>query len=203
MLKAGVREQFKVSREHKRHAPVEYVEAVEKWARERGGHARLSWVKPPGNCWKVTLSYKVGDPRQRDPHSDGEIVLLHDWWTADEWAKRAPNKARRHVDDNRIMPGNYAYDLDELGVEGLIERLDKGNVLSGRGQFMSAEDAAKQQKEKHEKLTARRTKSGQEESRARALDKRRSLYGIPFVNMGVDVSRWKKNRQLKKESKPA
>ena len=34
--------------------------------------------------------------------------------------KLKPGLARRHPRDNRVMAGNYAFELDELGVEGAV-----------------------------------------------------------------------------------
>jgi hypothetical protein len=163
---------------------VEYRDAVELWARERGGHASLKWMSDPMNCWAVVLSYKVGDPRQSSPE-DGEPVLMHDWKDAKWWGKYHPERAKRHHRSNQIMPCAYAYDLDELGVSGMLERLDRGNILSGRGQFGSAEEAGRTQVEKFrdEKHKRRRSKRDDVDHRSRQM--RRRLLKIPFLPVGI------------------
>lgn len=185
MLEAGVRQRVKIGRTGTRLVPPDYADAVENWARAHGGHATLRWMPAPMNCWAVILSYRVGDPRQAGP-DDGEPVLLHDYWTAQEWARRSPARARRHRITNQIIAGNYAYELDELGVEGIIARLDKGNILSGRGQFTSPADAKEQQTKKHETANERRRASAMDNAGARARDIRRSRMKIPFLGVGIE-----------------
>ena len=193
MLKPGVRERVRVSRGRStsgRLVPLEYSEAVERWARERGGHAKLKWLPPPMNCWAVILEYKVGDPRKRG-QDDGEPVLLHDYWTATEWAKRAPSRARRHPRTNAIMAGSYAYELDELGVEGIIARLDRGNILSGRGQFghKTPEQIGLSRVEGHRGRMERLRDKKRDDAGARARDKRRTFLKIPFLRVGIDIGK--------------
>ena len=188
MLKAGIRHRARVSRDRGRHAPLEYSEAVEKWAREHGGNATLKWLAAPMNCWAVILSYRIGDPRQSEL-SDGEPVLLHDYWSAKKWAKLKPDIAPRHTRSREIKPGSYAYELDELGVEGIIERLDRGNILSGRGQFRSSEHAAEEGRKTEQMRSEKRTADGQDNARHKAKDLRRSLYKIPFLPVGVELTK--------------
>jgi len=175
---------------------VEYSDAVEKWARGHGGHAKLKWLPDPMNCWAVILSYRVGDPRQATD-SDGEPVLLHEYWPAEKWAKLKPERARRHPQRNTIMAGNYAFELDELGVEGIIAKLDKGNILSGRGEFKSAEHAGDVQRQKHKDDMDKLRRSSIDDAGHRALDKRRSLYKIPFLGVGISFDASGKTKESK------
>lgn len=170
----------RVSQVRGRRAPVEYADAVEMWARGNGGHATLKWLEDPMNCWAVILSFKPNDPRA-GTDADGEPVLLHDWKPAEWWAKYQPERARRHPRTNRIMPANYAYDLEELGISEIIERLDRGNILSGRGEFQSAEQAGRAQVEKFRTDKHRRRRAARDEASHRAKDRRRSLLGIPLL----------------------
>jgi len=179
---------LRAGREHTRPVPVAFADAVEKWARAHGGHAKLKWLQAPMNCWAVILEYRVGDPRKASA-DDGEPVLLHEFWTAEQWAARAPERARRHPADNRIMPGYYAYELDDLGVEGVIARLDQGNILSGRGEFDSLEGAAAKARADNEKVQERRRESGRDDAGARFRDGRRQALDIPFLPVGIDLQR--------------
>lgn len=195
MLKPGIKQRVRVARglpTSGRPVPAEYAEAVEAWARDHGGHAKLKWMRAPMNCWAVILSYRPGDPRLKSS-KDGEPVLLHDYWTAEQWAKRAPARARRHPRTNAIMAGSYAYELDELGVEGIRQRLDRGNMLSGRGQFgqQTPEQVGMAQVEKHHVRQEKRKADAMDNAGARARDKRRSLLKIPFLPVGVDIGRRK------------
>lgn len=166
---------------------MEYSDAVELWARNHGGHARLKWLVDPMNCWAVILSFKAGDPRQAGP-DDGEPVLLHDWKDAKWWMKHHSGRAKRHKRDNRIMPSSYAYELDELGVSGITERLDRGNILSGRGLVNSAEESGDARREKFRDAKHKRRLDARGDAGHRAKDKRRSLYKIPFLPVGIDFN---------------
>lgn len=192
MLKAGVRPTVRVTRGSPtsgRPVPSDYAEAVEQWARNHGGHATLKWLRAPMNCWAVILSYRVNDPRLQDPTAEGEKVLLHDYKPAQWWARHAPNRARRHYRTNAIMHGHYAYELDELGVEGIIQRLDKGNILSGRGEFQSVEHTADVASENHRTFVDRTKASARDDAGARARDVRRKVYKIPFLGVGVSFGK--------------
>lgn len=197
-MQPGVRQRAQVGRggvTSGRPVPNEYAEAVEGWARAHGGHAKIKWLAHPMNCWAVILSYKVGDPRAEDKRSEGEPVLLHDYWTAKEWEQRSPRKARRHKRTNAIMPGNYAYELDELGVEGIIARLDRGNMLSGRGEFGKKTleqvglDTVTDHRSRMEKIREKK----RDDAGARARDKRRTLLKIPFLPVGISFG---KNKEI-------
>jgi|TARA_Y100000310_G_scaffold273098_1_gene288389 hypothetical protein len=169
---------------------VEYSDAVELWARGRGGHAKLKWLPDPMNCWAVILSYRAGDPRQASPE-DGEPVLLHDWKDAKWWHRYHPERVKRHERSNEIMPCGYAYELDELGVSGILERLDRGNILSGRGEFDSAEEAGRKQVEKFKDEKHKRRLDARGDAGHRARDIRRQVMKIPFLPVGVEFTKGK------------
>lgn len=191
MLKAGVRFRPRVGRasDHRsRPVPSEYADAVETWARQHGGHATLRWLPAPMNCWCVILSYRAGDPRQQGA-DDGEKVLLHDFWSAEQWMKHAPQRAPRHKVTGQIRSGAYAYELDELGVEGLITRLNQGNILSGRGQFTSLEQPVAEQRAKHHAASEKRREAAKDNAGARARDIRRSIMKIPFLGVGISFGK--------------
>jgi hypothetical protein len=164
---------------------VEYSDAIETWARGHGGHAKIKYMVDPMNCWAVILSYRVGDPRQAGP-DDGEAVLLHDWRTAEWWNKHHPDRAKRHPRNNAIMPCGYAYELDELGVSGIIARLDKGNILSGSA--LNPEQQGRAQVEKFRDAKHKRRLDARGDADHRAKDRRRSLLKIPFLPVGVEFN---------------
>jgi len=189
MLKAGINQRVRVSKHMARRAPLEFTEAAAKWARANGGDAKIVWYPEPMNVWAVILKYKVGDPRSGS-EEDGEPILLHDWWTKEEWAERKPHMARRDARNN-IRAGAYPYDLHELGVEGMLEFLNKTNILSGRGEYDSAQAAVDHQKEAHETRRERLRLSKQSDAKHRARDLRRSLFKIPFLSVGIELSKEK------------
>jgi len=197
MLSAGVRPTYKVGRNQGRRAPVEYRDAVEAWARGHGGHGDIVWVPAPANVWQVRLSLKAGDPRLQ--FGEGfETVELHDWWSAEQWLKNKPDLAKRRAASrvarpgkrsHRITPGYYAFELDELGIEGILSRLSRGNLLSGRGEFKSAEEAGDIQRQKHRAAKEKRRLDEREDARHRSLDIRRSLLKIPFLPVGIEFTK--------------
>ena len=187
MLKAGIRERVRVGRNRGRHAPVEIQDGIEVWARKHGRHAKLKWLPDPMNCWAVELSYRVGDPRQRDG-SKNEQVLLHEFHDQKWWAKHDPKGARRNKHTNRILHGYKSYDLDELGVTGIVRILDKGDLLSGRGRFDSVQDAADQQEKKFRHDKHKRRLDARSDADHRSRDMRRSLFKIPFLPVGIDLT---------------
>lgn len=188
MLTAGVRPTFKVGRQTDRRVPAEYADAVELWAREHGGHATLKWLPDPMNCWVVRLSLRPGDPRAATSEP-WENVYLHEWKTPEWWAKHKPGLLKRHQKTNRVRGASYAYELDELGVQGLRDFLDRGNLLSGRGEFRSAEAAGRAQVEKFRTEKHRRRRSMRDDAKHDALMKRRHLFKIPFIPVGIEFNK--------------
>ncbi len=174
-----------------RTAPVEYRDAVELWARQFGGHADIRWVPHPANVWQVLLQLKPNDPR-RAAGEEWETVELHRFIpkpyapgvTAEE-----QKKLRRHPRTNAIMPGFIAYELDELGVSGVVEFLSKGSLMSGRGQFTSAEQAGEHVRQQTRDERTKEREGQRERARERALDRRRTHLKIPFLPVGIELRR--------------
>ena len=75
---------------------------------------------------------------------------------------------------------------DELGVSGIIERLDRGNILSGRGRVNSAEESGREQVEKFRDAKHKRRLDARSDADHRAKDRRRSLLKIPYLRVGVE-----------------
>lgn len=174
----------------KRQAPNEFREAVGSWARQYGGMGDVVWVAEPINCWAVRLSLKDGDPRLRNPDEGThfEQTLLHEWVDP----RREPDhpkrdKLRRDARNSR-MPGYAAIELEELGVEGLIQILDKGSTMSGRGEFQSPMDAFRHVQNRHREDREKVREAALDTARQRVTARRRQALGIPFVGVIANLT---------------
>lgn len=185
----GARPRMVVTREKKRHPPVEIADGVALWGRKHNRSARLRWYNAPMNCWAVMLGYKEGDPRREDGTKD-EPVFLHEWKSAEWWTQHEPLRAPRKMyatGRTRIRGGYRAFDLDELGLEGIIRILDGGDILSARGEFDSVMDAGnkieqKFRTEKHRRRLFLRDEAGH---RARDHYKFHHQIKIPYTNLAI------------------
>ena len=76
-----------------------------------------------------------------------------------------------------------AIDIEDLGVEGLKERLDKGNLMSGRGEHNNIY-AATLAVDAHNLEVERRMKDESiNNARLRARDNKRQIFGDPMVSV--------------------
>lgn len=189
MIEAGVRRRVRVNRETRRRAPADLRDGVELWARKHGRSADLKWYGSPMNCWAVMLGFRPGDPRYAAGEK-AEPVFLHEHRSAEWWAANDPRRARRHHRTNRIVAGYRAYELDELGLSGIIRILDRGDLASGRGEFSSAAEAGRAQVEKYRTDKHRRRRAARDEARHRATNDgmRRRLLKIPLLPVGIEFT---------------
>lgn len=160
-------------------------DGVELWARKHGRAADVKWYGAPMNCWAVVLGFRAGDPRLAQGES-AEPVFLHEWRSAGWWAEHDPRGARRHHRTNRIMGAYKAFELDELGLSGIIEILDRGDLQSGRGEFRSAAEAGRQSVETFRTAKHRRRRAARDESEHRAKFDRRKFLKIPLIGVGIE-----------------
>lgn len=185
-------------------APWEFRDAVASFGRRFGGGGDLVWVPeqvvklPDGtklraSCsfWQVRLTLLPGDPRLKGRDGDVfETVELHYWVDPRDpkWA-REPNVLKRLRRDrlNRLMPGYVAYELDELGVLGLTELLERGSTLSGRGEFKGSQQAVTRMRERHRDHMQRLRSTLQREAGYKAVDARRRILKIPFLRVGIEL----------------
>ena len=182
---------YKIGRDRSPKAPLEYREAVAAYARSHGGSGGdVVWVSDPVNTWQVRLNLKTGDPRLQDHSSDlFEAVLLHQWVHPEkEPLNPLRERCKRHPRTNRLMPSYVALLLPELGVGGLITILEKGSLMTGRGEFKSAEHAmqvvlAKKYEDQNKLVQEKRQDVGD-----RSKDLRRMLFKIPFIPVGIELS---------------
>ena len=177
-------------------APNEFRDAAALYARGFGATGDVVWVGDPINCWQVRLSLSPGDPRLRG--RDGEVyetVELQEFVHPDAGHASYPKDSRklqhlrRHPRTNHLLPGYVAFELDELGVSGLTEMLERGSLLSGRGDYQSSEEAmiALLARERDRRDRTRRQNRGQARDVANAT--RRRILKIPFVPVGIEFRR--------------
>lgn len=160
--------------------PAEFADAVEQYARRSNRHGRLRFVPPPVNCWTIEFTLMANDPARRamqaqDTDEQTEIVYLWRPSTPVETSKAG----RQHL---------VGYKLDELGVTGMLEFLEKTDTFSGRGQYRSHAEAAKDQAYKGEKAREALVNEQRENTRHLAEDARRQIFKIPYKTVGIDFT---------------
>ncbi len=204
MLQAGVKQRMEIGVDRNRKAPVAIRDGVEDWARIRGGHGDVVWVAEPANLWQVELTLKGDDPRLQVEGPGGdfkECVQLHVWWTEAEWLKNKPDEARKRRQRWIAMPGKraardrpgfYAYTLEELGLNGILKILNKGCLLSGRGQYNSAEEHQTELAASNKKLQDTRRADAQDRVQQKAKHVRRRVLKIPMTRVGISWPSMKK-----------
>ena len=170
-------------------APYEFRYAAELFARQYGGHGDIVWVAAPVNCWQVRFTLKPGDPRLRHPDEGThfETVLLHEFVDPEREPTHPKLDQLPRDNKNRYKPAFVRIELDDLGTSGLQEILEKGSLLSGRGEFTSSEQAAKAVLDRHRNHRERTRQELRDAARYRALDDRSKFLDIPQVPVGIDL----------------
>lgn len=155
--------------------PVEYADEVELWARLSGRHATLEFRptlikegRVEAGCWVVCISLK-SDDRRLDLYRRGLVATPP---TEDVWL---------HVPDNTSATGYRAYDLGQLGTSGLRAFLERGDTWSGRGEFRSLDEQARDAMEANRRMVEHHRAFEKEENRHEQREKRRWHLGIPLV----------------------
>lgn len=172
-----------MSEKSTRQVPFAFRDAVELWARQnRGTHGSIGWNEAL-KCYVIDFDLKPDDPRMkayrdgRVKHEPKESIPLHRQLT-----KVDPKTGRvTHA-------GPYvAINLEQLGVSGLLEMLDKANAWSGRGEFKTMREAVQAAEDHNERLRAEIMKAAKENARDFAKDSRRQVFDLPFVNVPANI----------------
>lgn len=166
-----------------RRAPVEYADAVEKYFRRSDRHGRLYWV-PAIRTWVIKVTLRPDDPRMG---AWREGRLTEEPFEQIELAEYKEDAVR--LSDGRVIPGYVGYDLEELGVSGLVNMLEEADVQSGRGRFNSLSEAVAFQRQAQKDAHERARKAQRDAAVDRSLDRRRSVLKIPFLGVGIDLKR--------------
>lgn len=166
--------------------PVEYADAVTLYYRNKGRNARLVRLKYP-KVWAVRIEPRSDDPRlgawregRLEQYPAEQIELV-------ECKKDAHTVRSGHR--SWTVPGYVGYDLEELGVSGLIEFLDQADVLSGRGEVSSLAEAVRIQRENQKRMQEKARAEAKDAALEIAKSKRRSVLGIPFLPVGINLKR--------------
>lgn len=189
-----VRQRMRVGRQRGVRASAEFTTAVEEWARAYGCSAKLEWAPDPANAWIVKIELKPNDPRRRseNPDDHSEVVVLHDWHEV-EWfhQNNKMDQCRRHPRTGRPIAGYYAPRLDEMGVTGIIARLERGSLTSGRGAGgkKTAEQLAEDRRQQFRADKDRRRRNLRDDAVHDAMQKRRHRLKIPFLPVGIEFGR--------------
>ena len=157
-----------------RRAPLEFQDAVELHFRKSGRHANVVWIPEPVCQWQIRITLRSADP-----------VLAA--WKAGELEEEPVETVEIMYYDEGL--GLYVgYELDELGVSGLTEMLEKGDTWSGQGRFSSIQDAltwqVKNQRDTHERLR----NAMRDEAMAVGRAVRKRVSGEPVLPVGIDLS---------------
>jgi hypothetical protein len=146
--------------------PWEFADAVEIWCREHGRHGTMVW-NPVLRCPDIRMDLKPDDPR------------LEGWQNG-----RLKHKPYEHVylhHQTEIGGPLVAIDLYELGIEGLKERLDRGNLMSGRGEYDNIYNATLAVDAHNLEVEQKMKDTAIENARLRARDNKRRILDQPLV----------------------
>jgi hypothetical protein len=157
--------------------PAEYADAVELYARRNGRHATMKFI-PPLSAWVIEFTLKAGDPRMalaqaQITEEPKEVVYV---W---RWVEKSPLA--------KGMGCFVGYRLDELGVGGLIEWLEKSNTW-GRGEYRSHTEAAQDQADKAVKAKEKIADEHRQNAKDRGLEYRRQVGEIPYLTVGITLT---------------
>jgi hypothetical protein len=161
--------------------PVEIADEVELYARQSDRHATLHFIP------LVTLGNRViaGTWMARFTlRSDDKRILLYQEGKIDE---PPTEDVWFHVADPESPNGFRPLDILQMGVTGVREFLDRGNLLSGRGEFTSLEDQLLHSREHNRQVRTKHRAEQKALNRLAVRDKRRWWLKIPFLRVGIDL----------------
>lgn len=180
--------------------PHEIRDEVELFARESGRTATLYFVPvliEHGviivGTWMARFSLRSNDKRLLI-HKEGRHAQMPG---EDVWFHKANPK------EGRIIPGTHGrretqwtpLDIVQMGASGVRQFLDQGNTW-GRGEFSSLESALSETRDKNETARLKNKADAKYDSRMESREKRRTILGIPFLPVGIDLKgRRKKEKQ--------
>jgi hypothetical protein len=158
----------------KRRAPLEFQDAVELHFRKSGRHANIVWIPEPVCQWQVRITLRPDDPALRSFQA-GE-------------AEEEPIETVEITYFDEQTGLYVGHELDELGVSGLVEMLEKGDMWSGQGRFSSIQDAMTWQVETQRSARERLRNAMRDEASAVARDVRKRVLNEPVLPVGISFN---------------
>ena len=155
--------------------PGEMQDAVEMWARSRGRHAKLVYL-PALRTYAVEIDLKGDDPRMKG-WQEGRLSVKP---TETVYLHYQPVKNGKPA--SHFVP----MQLGEMGVEGLLEILNRGDTTSGRGEFSSPQDVVQEVGRRNDALEESVKKAARDNARQRGRDLYRHSH-VPKTTVTADI----------------
>jgi hypothetical protein len=156
--------------------PWQLSDAVEMWARERGKHATIGWNSAT-NCAVIDFTLRPDDPRMK-AYREGKLRFE---------PKESLLLNYRETDSQGREYGPFLpLDIEQLGVSGVINMLNEGDVQSGNGKYADMQQAVHAIERRNAQARAKMKDVAVENARLRARDDRRWVAGQPLVTVTTD-----------------
>ena len=157
-----------------RRAPLEFQDAVELHFRKTGRHATVVWIPEPVCQWQVRITLRPDDPALR-AYQAGEV-------------EEEPVETVEITYFNEDVGLYVGYELDELGVSGLVEMLEKGDMWSGQGRFGSIQEAMTYQVQTQRSQRERLKQAMRDEALAVGRDVQKRVLNEPVLPVGISFN---------------
>ena len=163
--------------EEYRAAPVEIADAVALWGRNRGLQAKLVWkpaVRPP--CFAVEIELKPDDPRMK-MYREGRLE--------EKPVEFVPLFYKEY--DEFGGSKFVASDIEQMGATGVVNLLEQGDLMTGRGDAKNLLDACRKVQESNEQRRKQLKRDILAACADRTRDHRRAILGNPLVPVTSDT----------------
>ena len=170
--------------------PPDMSTAVELFARKSGRTGTLHFV--PFGGWFVRLSLRPDDKRMT-LWRDGKAQEPP---SEDIWLHRAnPRYGQMVLGTQQREPRFHPISLGSLGVAGIIDFLELGDTSTGRGEFGSVEEAVTSARVANQDMRQKNQADSREKSRHKSRGRRRTIFGIPYLTVDIDLKKKEKVKQ--------
>jgi hypothetical protein len=163
-----------------RSIPYQITDAVELWAREHGRHGSVR--RDPRGFAVIELSIKDDDPRMKGWREGklkskpvDKVPLLYQKTFRDQYGKE------------QRSPRYSPIDLEELGVSGVLEILNRGNLASGTGEWRDLMQCVQSVAAKNDALKDSIMRAARDNARARAREIVRDAAPKSFVAANISA----------------
>jgi len=150
--------------------PVEIRDEVELWAREHGRHATITWNR------HMNAPELVFTRMDTDPHKavDEEQRIL----------MTEPGEVR-NPRTNRMMPASVGVNIWAMGPSGVRKWLDEHNLWGAGSKSM--QERIDEVREQHKANRKAKYDAAEEAMRDEADLRARTILGIPYLPVGIDL----------------